>query len=266
MVVAFNGPVDSLPLNGLVPLQPPEAVQLVALAPDQSNVALPPTAMTFGEPLNVTNGGGGPAVTLTVELAVPPAPVQVKVNAVVAANGGEASLPLVGLLPDQPPLAVQLVALVEVQLRFVDWFVTTDVGSAVRLTVGAGGAVTVTDALALPEPPAPEQVSVNVVLAFRAAVVSDPLVALFPVQPPEAVQDVALVLLQLSEVVAPVNTLAGAAVRDTVAAGVGGGLLPPPPPPPPQAAMARQRRAGAVRRIGFSMLGPCFRLAIGCRQ
>jgi len=70
------------------------------------------------------------------------------------------ALPLVGSLPDQPPEAVQLVAFVEDQLSVEAAPLLTVPGLALRLTVGLGGAetLTVTDWLALP--PGPPQVSV----------------------------------------------------------------------------------------------------------
>ena len=69
-------------------------------------------------------------------------------------------LPLVGSLPDQPPEAVQLLALLEDQLSIADPPLLTVVGLALRLTVGLTGAetLTVTDWLVLP--PGPLQVSV----------------------------------------------------------------------------------------------------------
>ena len=69
-------------------------------------------------------------------------------------------LPLVDSVPDQPPEAVQLLALVEDQLSIADPPLLTVVGLALRLTVGLPGAetLTVTDWLALP--PGPLQVSV----------------------------------------------------------------------------------------------------------
>jgi hypothetical protein len=54
------------------------------------------------------------------------------------------ALPLVGSLPDQPPEAVQLVAFVEDQLRVEAEPPLTVPGLALRLTVGLGGADTVT--------------------------------------------------------------------------------------------------------------------------
>jgi len=55
-------------------------------------------------------------------------------------------LPLVGSLPDQPPEALQLVALVEDQLRVSAEPLVTDAELADKLTVGLGAdaAVTVT--------------------------------------------------------------------------------------------------------------------------
>jgi hypothetical protein len=70
------------------------------------------------------------------------------------------ALPLIGSLPDHPPEALQLVALVEDQLSVEAEPPLTVPGLALRLTVGLDGAetLTVTDLLALP--PAPLQVSV----------------------------------------------------------------------------------------------------------
>ena len=55
------------------------------------------------------------------------------------------ALPPVGSLPDQPPEAVQLLALVEDQFSVDDPPVLTVVGLALRLTVGDAATLTVTD-------------------------------------------------------------------------------------------------------------------------
>jgi len=69
------------------------------------------------------------------------------------------ALPFVGSLPDQPPDAVQLFALLEDQRSVADPPLLTAVGVALRLTEGAGvGTLTVTDWVALP--PGPLQASV----------------------------------------------------------------------------------------------------------
>ena len=80
--------------------------------------------------------------------------------------------------------------------------------------------VTVTDLFALP--PAPEQVSVNVVSAVMAVEVSVPESALVPVHPPDAVQLVALVVDHCSEVVPDELTAVGVALK--VITGSGGVL------------------------------------------
>ena len=55
------------------------------------------------------------------------------------------ALPLVGSLPDQPPEAVQLLALLDDQLNVADAPLLTVGGFALRLTVGKGETLTVTD-------------------------------------------------------------------------------------------------------------------------
>ena len=62
----------------LEPLQPPLAVQSVALLLVQVNVLLAPALMEVGEAASVTWGcGGGFTVTVTESVAEPPLPVQV---------------------------------------------------------------------------------------------------------------------------------------------------------------------------------------------
>ena len=127
------------------------------------------------------------------------------------------ALPLVGSLPDQPPEALQLVALVDDQLSVDAPPLLTLEGLAVRLTVGFGGGaetLTVTDWVALP--PDPLQVSAKVVVALSAPVLALLLVGSLPDQPPEAVQLFAFVEDQLSIADPPLLTLVGVALRLTV--------------------------------------------------
>jgi hypothetical protein len=127
--------------------------------------------------------------------------------------------PLVAKVPDQPPEAVQAVAFVEDQVKVELPPLATLLGLALIVTDGAAAeTVTVADWLALP--PAPVHVSVNWVFVVRLPVLCEPLVALLPVQPPEAVQDVALVEDQVRVEVAPLATVLGLAVRVTAGAGV----------------------------------------------
>jgi len=108
--------------------------------------------------------------------------------------------------------------LLEVQVRVDALPLLMLAGLALNDTVGAGDdTVTVADCDA--EPPAPVQVRVNFVVAVSAGVVCEPAVASAPLQPPEAVQAVALVEDQVSADVAPLLTVAGFAVRVTAGAG-----------------------------------------------
>ena len=129
-------------------------------------------------------------------------------------------VPLMACAPLHPPDAVQAVALAEVQVSVDALPLATLEGLALNDTVGAAGAETLIVADCDAEPPAPVQVSVNIVVAVRAAVVFEPAVASAPFQPPEAVQAVALVDDQVSADVAPLLTVAGFAVRVTAGAGV----------------------------------------------
>ena len=65
----------------------------------------------------------------------------------------------------------------------------------------------------------PEQLTVYVVVASSAPVAFDPLVPREPLQPPEAVQAVALVEAQVNVEAAPLATLVGPALKDTLGAG-----------------------------------------------
>jgi hypothetical protein len=161
------------------------------------------------------------AVTVTVALwlTVPPAPVQLNVYTVVPLSAPVDCDPLVAWEPLHPPEAVQAVALLEVQLKVDALPLETLEGLALNDTVGAGGAdtVTVTDCEA--DPPAPVQVRVNFVVAVRAGVDWEPAVASAPLQPPEAVQAVALVDDHVNAEVAPLLMVVGFAVRVTAGAG-----------------------------------------------
>lgn len=69
-------------------------------------------------------------------------------------------LPLVIVLPVQPPDAVHVVAFVLDHVSVDDWPVVMVVGLAIIETVGALAAVTFTVALLLAVPPVPVQASV----------------------------------------------------------------------------------------------------------
>jgi hypothetical protein len=63
-VVALSAPVVVEPLVASLPLQPPDAVQEVALVEDQVNVELPPLATLVGAALSETLGGVADTVTV----------------------------------------------------------------------------------------------------------------------------------------------------------------------------------------------------------
>jgi len=99
-------------------------------------------------------------LTVTDRVALPPGPLQVSVYVVVALSAPVLALPLVRLVPDQPPEALQLVAFVDVQLSVEAEPLFTVPGFAPMVTVGLAGedTLTVTDLVALP--PGPLQLSV----------------------------------------------------------------------------------------------------------
>jgi hypothetical protein len=148
------------PLTACGPLQPPDAVQAVALAAVQVRFEALPLLTLVGLALSDTVGAGG-AETVTVADcdAEPPAPVQVSVNFAVAVSGVVGCEPALAIAPPQPPEAVQPVAFVEDQVSDDVAPLLTVVGFAVRVTVGAAVFTdTVADCTALP--PLPLQVRV----------------------------------------------------------------------------------------------------------
>lgn len=125
-------------------------------------------------------------------------------------------VPLTASVPAHAPEAVQEVALVEDQVNVEVPPLATLVGLALKDTVGAGAdTVTVADCDA--DPPVPVHASVNLVVAVKAEVLAEPLMGSDPLQPPDAVQAVALVADQVRAEAAPVVTVLGFA--DSVMAG-----------------------------------------------
>jgi hypothetical protein len=117
--------------------------------------------------------------------------------------------------PDQDTLAVQAVALVVDQLSVVELpKLMGDVAERVR--VGAA-ALTVIVADEEAEPPGPVQVRVYMVVLVGETD-SVPLVVLLPLQPLEAVQEVALAELQVKVDELPLVIVEGLAERLTVGA------------------------------------------------
>jgi hypothetical protein len=241
LVAAVRPPVLVLPEVDWVPDQSPEAVQEVALVDDHVSMDALPLVTDVGLALMDTVGAdvdvGGATVTIIDLLALPPAPLQLRLKVLVAVSVPLDWLPEVGLVPDQAPDAVQEVALVDDHVSMDALPLVTDVGLALRDTVGAGGGggggggsgsssgaltVTVIDWLALP--PAPLQLRLKVLVAVSIPLDWLPEVDLVPDQAPEAVQEVALVDDHDRVLEAPLATDVGFVLSDTVGAGVSNAL------------------------------------------
>jgi hypothetical protein len=166
-----------------------------------------------------------PAVTgaLTATVAdccvLPPGPVQLNVYVVDWLRAPVLCDPLVASVPDQPPEAVHEVAFVADHVSVVLPPLVTLLLAGLRVTVGAALETdTVVDWVA--DPPVPVQVTVYLVVAVSAAVLNEPLVASLPLQPPDAVQELALVDVQVRVALPPLLTVLGLALRVTVGVGV----------------------------------------------
>ena len=70
--------MDCEPLSDFAPDQPPEALQAEALADAQLKAALPPLVIELGVALRRTLGGAALTETVADWVALPPAPVQVR--------------------------------------------------------------------------------------------------------------------------------------------------------------------------------------------
>ena len=133
-----NAPVDCEPVAALLPDQEPPATQAVALLAAQVRVDEPPLAMVLGLALKLTVVLGL-ALTVTVAdcEASPPLPEHVSVYVELLFNAPVDCVPLTLFGPCQPPLAVQVVALTEVQLIVELPPLETALGPALSEIVGA---------------------------------------------------------------------------------------------------------------------------------
>lgn len=187
LVVAFRTGVCWLPDVAFAPDQPPVAAHAVAFVELHVSVERAPLVTVVGLAEKVTPGAAS-KLTATVRWVVPPAPVHERLKLALPKKGPTLSLPWVLLAPGHPanpPLPVQLVALLVVHCRVAKAFSATDVGLAEKFTVGAGvdeATVTFTVRLALP-PSELVQASVNAVDAAIGPMVCVPLSALLPLQP-----------------------------------------------------------------------------------
>ena len=236
----------------------PNVPAIIAAESKSTHLITPGWAHLVGKSWLPTIGGNN--VTILDALAVPPGPVQERLNVLLLLKKPVDSFPEIALIPDQPPEAMHDVALVDDQLSVEDAPLTTVVGFAASDTVGTGGGggvpctATVVEALAVPRNPAQERL--KLVLPVKAGVGWLPEAALGPDQPPEATHDVASVDDQESVDVSPRVTVVGFAASDTV--GITAALAPPERPPPsssvvsPQAAITK---ASAGMSHGVLMRG-----------
>ena len=173
LAAAVRLPVLALPEVGLVPDQSPEAVQEVASVDDHVSMAALPLVTDVGLALIDTIGagvGGAFTVTITDLLALPPAPVQLRLKVLVAVSAPLDWLPEVDLVPDQAPEAVQEVALADDHDRVLEAPLATDVGLALSDTVGAvvSGALPPLVVLSLPPTPPLQALRNNIQTEMQA--------------------------------------------------------------------------------------------------
>jgi hypothetical protein len=98
--------VDCAPLMALLPDQPPEAVQAVALTADHFRVELALEASVLGLALRVIVGADELTDTVAVWVALPPEPVHLSVKVESALRAPVDCDPLTAFVPDQPSEAV----------------------------------------------------------------------------------------------------------------------------------------------------------------
>jgi hypothetical protein len=216
-VVAVSGMVMADPTTGFGPLQPPPAVQLVALNVLHDKVVESPDKTDAGAAVNVRTGGGMTPTEVT-RWTNPPGPLQSRTKLLDVSIGPICSDPEAALAPDHPPLAVQLFAFAVIQDSVTMPPELTVDCEAVR--VSEGGGMTLTETSRFAKPPTPTQLSVNVEVDVNGPTCSVALTALAPAQLPEAVQLDALVTTHESIVEPPIAMLAGEA--ENVIEGGGG--------------------------------------------
>lgn len=137
-VVAVMAVVVCVPLVASGPVQPPDAVQLVAFVELQVSIVVLPLVTLVGFALMVTVGNGA-TVTSVVAFASPPAPVQSSVKLLLTVRGALASLPEVAFVPLHAPEAVQPVAPIELHVSIEAAPLATVLGLADNATVGGNG-------------------------------------------------------------------------------------------------------------------------------
>jgi hypothetical protein len=119
----FHNQVAGLPVDVSLKFTPSGAEPDVGEALKLAFTAVPVLALT---------------VTVALALALPPVPVQLKLYVAFWLRAPVFNEPLVGWAPLQAPLAEQLSALVELQVRVLAWPAVRLTGEELSVTVGAG--------------------------------------------------------------------------------------------------------------------------------
>ena len=157
VLLAVSEPVEAVPEIALLPAHAPLAVQLVALVDDQVSVLALPVTTVVGFAASVTVGNVT-TVAIADCAAVPPGPMQLRVNVRLEVSGPVDAVPESALLPLHPSLAVQLVAFVDDHVSVLALPAATVVGFTLTVTAGAAITETMVDCVALP--PGPVQLNV----------------------------------------------------------------------------------------------------------
>lgn len=256
VLVAVRGPVDCEPDKAFAPDHAPDAVHVAAFVDVQVNVEAPPLGTVVGSARTESVGTGGgvelTTATVTDSVVVPPAPVHVSENALVACKGPVDCAPEGGRAPDHAPLAVQDEAFVDDQASVAEPPLSTLAGLALSETLGATGNAGVTSIITDRDsvPPLPEQANVKRLFSSNGPIDSDPVVGRGPDHAPEAVHEVALFDDHRRTALAPRLTTEGSASSETTGAAVS----------PPQAASPATRNTKAVgkarRRSALAIVLP----------
>jgi hypothetical protein len=137
LLSVVNEETTSDPDRLLLPLQSPDAVQLVASELDQLKVVDPPEDTLVGDAVKLTTGTAAAfTVTVTESLIVPPGPVQERTKLLSPVNEETPSDPDRPFVPLQSPEEVQLSEFELDQFNVVPPLYSTLVESAHRDTTG----------------------------------------------------------------------------------------------------------------------------------
>ena len=161
LVLAASAPLASLPDSARSPLQEPLAMQLVAFVLDHARVVDWPVSTVAGFALTNALGNGLTVTVVDTGAEDPPDPAHTSVYVRFPVNAPVFTLPDVARVPVHPFDAVHSVASVEVHVSIADSPEFSAAGSTLSEAVGGGpvGTTTVTVALAVADPPSPEQFS-----------------------------------------------------------------------------------------------------------